>query len=275
MENQKKFVENELADMAQRMKRKVLDMAYHAGKNGAHLGGALSCIEILAVLYGSVAGVQAQNPCAESRDKVLIGKAHCVLAYYTALYEAGFISEEDLDSFEKNGSDFVGHPLKNIEKGIEYAGGSLGMALSVACGMAYRAKHKGSRVYVLLGDGECQEGSVWEAMMFAANYELDNLVIIIDNNGIQSDGTTAEVAGMRDLKGKFHEFGGEVVEVDGHDINALKEAFGTEHARKPLVLIAHTIKGKGVSFMENQASWHHSVLNEEQYHKAKSEIEGI
>ena len=152
MENQNKYLEKEIVDMAKRMRLKALDMAYAAGKNGAHLGGAFSCIEILAVLYGGIARVDAKNPWDENRDRILIGKAHCVLAYYTALYEKGFVTEQELDSFEKNGSDFVGHPIKNIEKGIEYAGGSLGMALSVACGIAYHAKQIGNsnRVYVLL-----------------------------------------------------------------------------------------------------------------------------
>lgn len=269
-------LEYRLTAMAKRMRLKALDMAFHAGKAGAHLGGGLSSIEILAVLYGEIARLDCSNPYWEDRDRILISKAHCVLAYYTALNEAGFITDEELKLFEKNGSDLAGHPLKNIEKGIEYAGGSLGMALSAAAGMAIHAKAVNSKrkIYVLLGDGECEEGSVWEAMMFAANYKLDNLVAVIDWNKLQYDGTIAEVAGLDNLPEKIRAFGWKAVEADGHDIRDMVRAYQEGEPGKPLAILANTVKGKGVSFMEGNPLWHHSELNESLYKQAVEEVQG-
>lgn len=261
--------------MAKRMRIRAIEMAHTAGKTGAHLGGGLSCIEILAVMYGQVANNDPNNPYALNRDRILISKAHCVLAYYTALFEKGFLSEEDLVHFEKDGYDMPGHPLKNIEKGIEYAAGSLGMALSVGVGMALDAKVKKRKnnVYVLLGDGECEEGSVWEAVMYAPHYKLDNLIVIVDCNKLQYDGTTDEIVGLDNLGEKFKEFGWSTVVVEeGHDIEKLIDAFNMFHEGKPLAIIASTIKGKGVSFMENNGKWHHGVMTDDEYHRAIEEI---
>lgn len=265
----------EIIEMAKRMRLMALDMAYAAGKSGAHLGGALSAIEILATLYGDVARLDSKNPSWQDRDRILIGKAHCVLAYYTALYEKGYLTKEEIDSFEQVGSNLVGHPQKDIEHGMEYAGGSLGMALSVAAGMALCAKNEKSvrKVYVLLGDGECEEGSIWESMMFAGHYKLDNLVAIIDRNRLQSDGDTEDVLGLGKLARKIEAFDWKVVEADGHNVEELLEAYRTDSEGKPLVIIANTVKGKGVSFMENDFLWHHSELKEELYMQAKQEVE--
>lgn len=267
---------NDLLLMSKRMRIKALEMAYLAGKNGAHLGGSLSSIEILAVLYGAVARFDNKNPNWDDRDRILISKAHCVLAYYTALYEVGFLTDNDLDSFEKNGSDFVGHPIRNVCKGIEYAGGSLGMALSVAAGMALYAKNIESsrRVFVLVGDGECEEGAIWEAVLFAANYKLSNLVMIIDNNHLQYDGTVDDVAGLNDIATKLEAFDWEVRQVDGHDVFQLEQAFKELGKEKPIAVVADTVKGKGVSFMENDLKWHHSELKKELYDKAIAELQG-
>lgn len=261
--------------MAGRMRMKAIEMAYAAGKTGAHLGGGLSCIEILAVLYGKIANNDSNNPYDLNRDRILISKAHCVLAYYTALFEKGFLEEEDLEHFEKNGYDMPGHPLKNLSKGIEYAAGSLGMALSVGVGMALDAKIKKRKnnVYVLLGDGECEEGSVWEAIMYAPHCNLDNLVAIIDRNRLQYDGTTDEIAGLDNIEARFKEFGWCAVTVeDGHDIGKLINAFNIPHEGRPLAIIASTIKGKGVSFMENEGKWHHGVITDEEYKRAMKEV---
>ncbi len=259
--------------MAYRMRLKALQMAHEAGKNGAHLGGGLSCIEILAALY-TFANVNPDNIKNREHDRILIGKAHCVLAYYAVLYEKGFLKDEDIGAFEQNGSDFPGHPLKNINYGIEYAGGSLGMALSVGIGMAYVAKQEKSnrRVYVLLGDGECEEGSVWEGVIFANHLGLNNLTVIVDRNQLQYDGTTEEIGGLTDFKKKFEIFGWNVEEIAGHDINALLGAFQNVDEIKPKMIIADTIKGKGVSFMENDKKWHHSILNDKQYEEAVAEV---
>jgi len=264
-----------LEDMSKRMRLKALDMAYSAGKNGAHLGGGLSAIEIFTVLYGDIANAAPEKTSSNERDYILVSKAHCVLAYYAALYEKGFLTDEEIGSFEKNGTKFVGHPVRNIEKGIEYSGGSLGMALSVACGIALAAKNKGSgrKVYVILGDGECQEGSVWEAFFFAAKYQLDNLTVIVDQNGIQSDGTVAEIGGFDDLASKIKAFGFHVIEADGHSVGELLDAFHADACGKPKAIVARTVKGKGVSFMENDYRWHHSSLSRKQYEQAVAEIE--
>lgn len=267
---------SQIEEIAKRMRLRALDMAYSAGKYGAHLGGGLSAIEILAALYSRIIKYDLNNPYWPDRDCVLLGKAHGVLAYYTALYEAGLISNEDINSFEKNGSRFVGHPIHDVSKGIEYSGGSLGMALSVGCGLALSAKRRNSqrKVYVLLGDGECQEGSIWEAVSFAAKYELNNLIIVIDQNGLQSDGTVNEIAGTNDLASQMAAFGCQVEEVDGHSIEALLEVFRKAGAsQKPTTILAKTVKGKGVSFMENNYKWHHSQLNHEQYEQAVREVQ--
>ena len=261
--------------MAIRMRARAIEMAHSAGKAGAHLGGGLSCIEILAALYGEIANIDSNNPCNPNRDRILISKGHCVLAYYTALFEKGFLKEDDLAHFEKNGYDMPGHPLKNLDKGIEYAAGSLGMALSVGVGMALdaRVKKRKNNVYVLLGDGECEEGSVWEAIMYAPHYELDNLFAIIDCNRLQYDGTTDEITGLDNFEEKFKQFGWSAVTVeDGHDIRKLVDAFHITHEGKPLAVIASTIKGKGVSFMENDGKWHHGIMTDDEYNKAIEEV---
>ena len=186
-----------------------------------------------------------------------------MLAYYTALYEAGFISKEDIDSFEKEGSLFIGHPVKNIDKGIEYSSGSLGMALSVGVGMAISAKNRKShrKIYVIMGDGECQEGSIWEACFLAGKHQLD--------------GFSKNICGYDNLEEKFAVFGCAVKNVDGHSVEALLNAFEHCNQNKPNVIIANTIKGKGVSFMENNYKWHHSVLNKSQYELALAEVRNI
>lgn len=266
----------EIKEMAKRMRLMALEMAHNAGKKGAHLGGGLSAIEICAVLYGEIANLSSDNLKSTERDIVLFGKGHGVLAYYSALYEKGILTKEEIDSFEVNGSQFIGHPIRNLEKGIEYSSGSLGMALSVGAGLALSAKRRGSdrKIYVILGDGECQEGAVWEAMLFSAKYKLDNLVIIIDCNHVQSDGFTIEIGGFENLKEKMVAFGGDVVIADGHNIESLLKAFQKVAKDKPRVIIADTIKGKGVSFMENDYKWHHSALNDEQYEAAVKEVTG-
>lgn len=273
-ENQEKI--ECLRQMARRMRIKAIDMAYGAGESGAHLGPALSCMEIFAVLYGNLLRYDTANPAWEERDRFIPSKAHCVLAYYTALREAGFLTEEDLLSFEKPGTCFAGHPSRNQEKGIEYSGGSLGMALSVGVGMALgiRKKQRGGRVFILLGDGELDEGSNWEAILSAAHFRLSHLTAIIDKNQLQYDGNTEEVMALGDLQGKFERFGWEAKTVDGHDIGALLEAFAGFHEDRPHVLIAETVKGKGVSFMEGKREWHHSVLKKQEFDIARKEIQG-
>jgi len=272
MEEKIKHIE----DMARRMRINALDMALGAGRNGAHLGPAMSCMEIFSVLYSEVLRYDCRNPEWKDRDRVLVSKAHCVLAYYTALAEAGFIEKERLLTFEKNETSLAGHPAIDINLGIEYSGGSLGMAFSVGVGMALDAKQSGRnhKVYVLLGDGECDEGSNWEAFLAAPHFNLDNLVVIIDKNKLQSDGATDEIMNLGDMGKKLEAFDWHVTEIDGHNIESLLNAFSLNHIGKPYAIIANTIKGKGVSFMENIREWHHSTLSQAQYDQAVSEVSG-
>ena len=264
----------DLEQMAKRMRLRALKMALDAGNNGAHLGPAMSCVEIFAVLYRSVMRFDIFNPEWEERDRLMVSKAHCVLAYYTALSEAGFLTDTELDTFEKNGTSLAGHPAVDLTKGIEYSGGSLGQALSVGVGMAIDAKQRGRKhkIYVLLGDGECDEGSNWEAFMSAAHFRLDNLVVILDKNQLQCDGSTEEIMKLGDMQAKMAAFGWEATEIDGHSIGELLDVLETPTTDQPRMIIANTIKGKGISFMENVREWHHGTLTQKQYDAAVLEI---
>lgn len=266
-----------IQEMAHRMREHALYMALSAGVNGAHLGGGLSIIEIMATLYGGVLRFDTQNPEWEDRDRFILSKGHGVLAYYSALAEAGFFPVEDLKKFEVNGEFLPGHPVMNMSKGIECSGGSLGMGLSFGVGVALAGKmrNKSYHTYVLLGDGECNEGTVWEAAMSASHYHLSNLIAIIDLNALQYDGFCSEIMNPGHFNAKWESFGWKVTETEGHDIEVLYQVFlGCIHdsIEKPQVIIARTIKGKGVSFMENRREWHHSRLSPEQYEAACVEI---
>ncbi len=262
-------------NMAVRMRKNALKMALAAGNNGAHLGGGLSIIEIMATLYGHVMNYNKNNYKSRKRDRFILSKGHSTLGYYTALEAAGIISEEQLLTFEQNGGYLPGQPSMNYDLGIEYSSGSLGLGLSYGIGlaMASRLNDCPYNVYVLLGDGECNEGTVWEAAMFAAYNKVSNLTAVIDANSLQSDGPTSDVLGM-DLEQVWRGFGWDVRMVkDGHNIKELIETFEAPGIKnKPRVIIAHTVKGKGVSFMENNNEWHHNRLTQLQYDEALSEI---
>ena len=266
----------ECKQLAQRMRLRALEMAYASGKNGAHLGGGLSAIEIFASLYGSVMKFDVSNPFNENRDRLVVSKGHCVLAYYTALNAMGFMSNEELLKFEVNGEHLHGHATRELEKGIEFSGGSLSMGMSFAVGeaLACKFKHLSSRVFVIVGDGECDEGLIWESAMAAANYKLSNLVVIVDQNQLQYDGYTSDVMNQISLADKFAAFGFDVEEVDGHECSQLITALDKK-SDKPRCVIAKTIKGKGVSFMEGKREWHHGSINKEQYELAIKEVEAI
>ncbi len=262
-----------LKEMAKRIRLNAIEMANAAGEKGAHLGGGLSCVEIMAVLYGEVLKYDTANPHWEERDRFLPSKNHCVLAHFPALAEAGYLKQEELFDYVKDGSKLIGYP-QNIDIGLEYSGGSLGMAISVGVGMAMYAKqhNRSTKVYVLMGDGELNEGSIWEAFMCAAQYKLDNLVAIIDRNHLCYDGDTEDVMGIDDLFAKMSSFNWNPIGCDGHDVADLLRAFGELKEGCPNIVIADTIKGKGVSFIENKREWHHGALNAEQYELAKKEI---
>lgn len=265
-----------LTQMAKEMRLLALDMALGAGNNGSHLGPAFSCMEILAALYGEVMTFDINNPGCPQRDRFIASKAHCVLAHYTALAMVGFFSKDELATFEKNGTSLAGHPAADLKRGIEYSGGSLGQALPFGIGLAIDARQKNMkhRIFILLGDGECDEGSNWEAFLAAPHYKLDNLIAIIDKNKLQYDGATDEVMNLGDMAEKLNAFGWQVTECDGHNIGALLDAFSIHPNCKPYAIIANTTKGKGVSFMENVREWHHSRITKEQYDVAVAEVRG-
>lgn len=263
----------ELATMAKRMRLDALDMALSTGTKGAHLGGSLSCMEILAVLYGEVLRLNPKNPEWKERDRFLPSKNHCTLAHFPALVERGFLKREELMDFVKDGGRMTGYP-QNVQIGLEYSGGSLGMAISVGVGIAYSHKEKGNpgRVFVMMGDGELNEGCIWEALMSAYQYRLDNLVIIIDRNHLSYDGDTEEVMALESIEAKMRAFNLNAISCDGHDTADLLRAFSEIKEGVPNVIIADTVKGKGVSFIENRPEWHHHSITQEQYEQAREEI---
>lgn len=257
------------------IRKDIIDMTFSLGNLGAHLGGSLSMAEMLAVLYKKIVKYKVDDPLYEERDRVILSKGHAALALYPALVCAGILNREQLSEFKRNGSKLSGHPSLNGLNGIEFASGSLGQGLSLAVGVALALKkkeNKSSRVFVFLGDGECDEGSVWEAAASASHFGLNQIVAIVDNNNIQYDGYTEDVLNMNPAKQKWIDFGWDVIEVDGHDVSQLLDAYEF-HGEKPLAIIANTVKGKGISFMEGNKAYHNSRLTEEQYKKAMEELE--
>ncbi len=265
-----------LRDLAKTIRLSALKMALDCGRNGSHLGAAMSSVEIYSALYGTVLRYDVQNPEDENRDRLVVSKGHSVLAYYSALRYAGFLTDSDISSFETSGSHFHGHAMRNLRSGIEFSGGSLSMGMSFAVGEALACKRKGlsARLFALVGDGECDEGLIWEAAMAAANFNLDNFTVIVDKNVLQYDGPTSDVMDLKDLAAKFRAFGFEVQEVDGHNPDAIAESLERKH-NTPMCIIAHTVKGKGVSFMSNNKEWHHHTLSREQYEQAVKEVESV
>lgn len=264
----------EIQGMAKTMRHKILEIS-HTCNLSTHLGGGLSMVEIMAVLYGRVLRYQPKNPRWENRDRFILSKGHGVLGYFSALLASGVIDEETYKTFQTNESDLIAHPVMNLDLGIESSNGSLGQGLSMGIGIALAAKKKQRdfSVYVYMGDGECNEGSVWEAVMSAAQLGLDNLTAIVDYNKLQSDGDARQIIDFADLAGKFKSFGWDVQEINGHEIAQIVDAFEAPRGLgSPRVLVAHTIKGKGVSFMENNNEWHHNRLTKASYELALAEL---
>lgn len=262
----------QMQDRCRQLRLKCLKMAFAVGRNGSHLGAGLSSIEIFVALYSGILRRSRVEP--RIRDRLIMSRGHSVLPYYAILQEEGFIRQSEIDLFEVNGSDLHGHATRDLQRGIEFSGGSLGMGATYSVGVALAGKLAASsfRVFTILGDGECDEGVVWESMMAASHLGLSNLTFIVDKNGLQYDGPPDEVMGLGDLVGKFMSFGFECLNVDGHDVGALYEAMCFQHKSKPTAIIAKTVKGKGVSFMENRREWHHAVLTRPQYEAAIAEI---
>ena len=247
----------------------------HAAKAG-HPGGSLSAADIFTYLYFKEMKIDPANPKWEDRDRFVLSKGHTAPGLYATLALRGFFPVDDLDTLRQIGSHLQGHPNMNETPGVDMSTGSLGQGISAAAGMALAAKYlkKDCRVYTLLGDGEIQEGQVWEAMMFAAHYKLDNLCVIIDNNGLQIDGKVSNVMSPYPIPEKLAAFGFEVVEIDGHDFNQIEAAFAKARATKgkPFGIVMKTTKGKGVSYMEGQAGWHGKAPSDDEYAQALREL---
>ncbi len=248
----------------------------HGAKSG-HPGGSLSAADVFAYLYNAEMRVDAQNPKSETRDRFVLSKGHTAPGLYAALANRGFFPVEDLPSLRHIDSYLQGHPNMHTVPGIDMSTGSLGQGVSVAAGMAKAAQYLGSdaRVYTLLGDGEIEEGQVWEALMFAAHYKLDNLCVIIDLNGLQIDGATQDVMNSAPVDAKLQAFGFETVVINGHDFAEIEKAFATFHSTKakPTCILLQTTKGKGVSFMQNDAAWHGKAPNDTEYSLAMAELQ--
>lgn len=265
----------ELKNIAKKVRLGIIEEIYSA--SSGHPGGALSIADILTVLYFHEMNINPDKPNDENRDRFVLSKGHASSALYSVLANRGFFNLEELKKFRKLNSNLQGHPDKNKIAGVDMTTGSLGQGLSSANGMAMYAKlhNKNFRVYCILGDGEIEEGQIWEAVMSASHYKLDNLCVIVDNNNLQIDGEITKVMNSYPIDEKFESFGFQVINIDGNDIEEIIKAF--EVAKnikgKPTAIIAKTIKGKGVNFMENQANWHGKAPNEEQYNNAIKSIE--
>ena len=258
--------------------RKSIVTAVHAAKCG-HPGGSLSAADIMTYLYYEEMNIDPADPKKADRDRFVLSKGHVAPALYSVLAEKGYFAKEELIKLRKTGEMLQGHPDMKGTPGVDMSAGSLGQGISVAVGMALSAKlsNEDYRVYTMLGDGEIQEGQVWEAAMFAGHRKLDNLVVIVDNNNLQIDGSIDEVCSPYPIGDKFKAFNFNVIEIDGHDFDAIEAAFKAAKETKgmPTAIVAKTIKGKDVSFMENQASWHGSAPNDEQYATAMADLEKV
>ena len=267
----------ELQKTANEIRKGIVTAVYHA-KSG-HPGGSLSAADIYTYLFFEEMNIDPQNPKKEDRDRFVLSKGHTAPGYYSTLAHRGFFSVEDLKTLRKVGSHLQGHPCMQHTAGVDMSSGSLGQGISAAVGMAISAQiyNKDYRVYTLLGDGEIQEGQVWEAAMLAGHRKLDNLVVIVDNNDLQIDGKIDDVNSPYPIDEKFKAFHFHVINVDGHNFDEIAKAFAEakQTKGKPTAIIAKTVKGKGVSFMENQASWHGTAPNEEQYKIAIEDLEKV
>lgn len=266
----------EIEEKALCIRKHGINMTVKAGREGGHLGSGFSIVDIITTLYLGVMKKDPKNPCWPDRDRFILSKGHGVLGLYPVLAECGYFPIETLDTFEQAHSCLAGHPCMKGVPGIECSTGSLGHGISIGLGMALAAKidKKDYDVYVLIGDGEQNEGMIWEAIMVAKQYKVDNLVVIVDRNNMQSDGFSRGIIDMEPLNDKWKSFGWRVREVDGHDVGQLLDALDYSSRPKgvPYVIIAHTTKGKGVSFFENNNDWHHAPLTQEEAKKALSEI---
>ncbi|MCL2513098.1 MAG: transketolase [Oscillospiraceae bacterium] len=267
-------IKNKLSEKAANVRKGIIEATYSA-KSG-HPGGSLSCADILAYLYFKEMDIDPADPSKPGRDRLVLSKGHAAPALYSVLAERGFFPAEDLKTLRKSTSYLQGHPNMNYVQGVDMSTGSLGQGISAAVGMALGGKIKNApfRVYAILGDGEIEEGQVWEAAMFASAKKLDNLTVFVDNNNLQIDGAVDEVNSPYPIAEKWQAFGFNTLEIDGHDFDEIENAVNAAktHKNGPTAIIAKTVKGKGVSFMENKVSWHGAAPNAEQYEQAMTEL---
>ena len=263
----------ELEEKCKEIRRNIVKMI--AGAGSGHPGGSLSIVEILAVLYFEKMNIDPADPKKKDRDYLVLSKGHSAPALYATLAERGFFDKAEFANFRQLGSILQGHPDVKKCPGVDVSTGSLGQGISIAAGIALGAKTAGlpSKVYAICGDGELQEGQVWEASMAAAHYKLDNFTVFVDNNGLQIDGANDDVMSLGDLAAKFTSFGYEVIQIDGNDIEQVEKAIDAPANGKPKLILCKTVKGKGVSFMENQSGWHGKAPNAEQLAQALKELE--
>lgn len=265
-----------LTQTSHAIRRLVVDKAFDCGQ-ATHIGGALSMIDILAVLYSNVLKFDASQPDWTERDIFILSKGHTVLGYLATLYHFNYFSKDVFDTFQTNGSKLIAHPIKHIPYGIESSNGSLGQGISYASGMAlgYKKRQLPNKVFVMMGDGECNEGSVWEAAQLSSELALDNLTVVVDQNGLRNDGETAYKDGLN-LAAMWSSFGWHTVTVDGHCHQQIIDAFiHAQQQTKPTVIIANTIKGKGLSFMEGNNDWHHNRITQKVYEQCIAELEEV
>jgi len=260
--------------IAKEIRKKILKMMYEA--RTAHVSSCLSCVDILTVLYFKILKMDSKNPLAENRDRFILSKGHAVAALYAILSKSGFFPEEVLETYCRNGEKLPGHSTRDTVPGIEVSTGSLGHGLSMGVGLALAAKKDGKdyRTFVLISDGECEIGSTWEAALFSSHHKLDNLIAIVDHNKLQAFGRVEDILNLKPLNEKWKSFGWAVREIDGHDFSEIERVLSEipYEKGKPNVVIAHTIKGKGVSFMEDKFEWHYLSLTKKQYEQALKEL---
>lgn len=267
--------EYQTKELAKQIRKNILFAAFNAGARSAHIGGALSIVEIVATLYGQIMKLSPDKPLDPNRDRFILSKGHACLALYSVLAEKGYFKRDELKNFEKSGSFLLGHPVMNRTKGIEFSTGSLGMGLSLGIGVAYAAKKRNMKysTYVVLGDGECNEGSVWEGAMSAAHLKLDNLTVVVDKNNLQQTGKNEDILDLKNLTEKWKSFGWNTYEVDGHNVDELLNILKKKHEnQRPISIVANTVKGKGFGFSENNNDWHHTILTKKNYDIALEEL---
>ena len=264
--------EKELEDLAKKMRYSALEMSFNSGQ-ATHLGGGLSIIDIMAVLYGKILSPKI-NKKIDHKNRFILSKGHGVLGLLSALHCVGILSKEEIMTFQTNGSKYIAHPIMNEKAQIESSNGSLGQGLSMGIGIAlsYVKKNKNGNIYVLVGDGECYEGSIWEAAISAVDLNLDNITVIVDCNGFQNDGPVGKAMKYESIFNKWSGFGWECIKCDGHNIQEIIKCFSNKKKGVPKVVLAKTIKGKGIKFMENNNDWHHNRLSQKLFEEAIKDL---